>query len=239
MTDRNETLFEENKIENSENTTVEIINGTSDNDTLNGTSGDDLLKGYAGNDILRGNDGADSFEGGAGNDYIYADKDDLSIDGGDDTDALILHGIVENVIISLDDGDDEGALYVEGMKGADIYNIENIYAGAGNDVLEGNSANNRLRGGEGADTLYGMDGHDTIYGDGGGDTYYGGAGNDELHGHLEDILVDGGEGSDFYRLHTQTANLTITLGDDGEAGQVTYNGQAGAELYNIERVMPR
>ena len=239
MTDRNETLFEENKIENSENTTVEIINGTSDNDTLNGTSGDDLLKGGAGDDILRGNDGADSFEGGVGNDYLYADKDDLSIDGGDGTDALILHVIFENVTVSLDDGDDEGALYVEGMKGADIYNIENIYAGAGNDVLEGNSANNRLRGGAGADVLYGMGGDDTIYGDGGGDTYYGGAGNDELHGHLEDILVDGGEGSDFYRLHTQTANLTITLGDDGEAGQVTYNGQAGAELYNIERVMTR
>ncbi len=242
MTEDNNTLFEGNEEETSQNTTENttasnIINGTEGNDTLNGTSGDDLLKGGAGDDILRGNDGADSFEGGDGNDYLYADKDDLSIDGGDGTDSLILHSIVENVTVSLDDEDGEGALYVEGMKGADIYNIENIYAGAGDDTLIGNSASNGLHGGEGADTLYGMDGDDAIYGDGGGDTYYGGAGNDELHGHLEDVLVDGGEGSDFYRLHTQTTNLTITLGDDGEAGQVTYaDGQVGATLYNIEKL---
>ena len=193
-------------------------------------SGDDTLIGNSDHNRLRGGAGADVLYGMGGDDTIYGD-------GGEGSDFYRLHTQTANLTITLGDDGQAGQVTYNGQIGATLYNIEKLHTGSGDDTLIGNSDHNRLRGGAGADTLYGMGGgDDTIYGDGGGDTYYGGAGNDELHGHLEDILVDGGEGSDFYRLHTQTASLTITLGEEGEAGQVTYDGQAGAELYNIEKI---
>ncbi len=49
--------------------------------------------------------------------------------------------------------------------------IENAYAGDGNDLLIGNSADNKIDGGRGNDTLFGGAGNDLLIGDRGADTF--------------------------------------------------------------------
>jgi Ca2+-binding RTX toxin-like protein len=59
-----------------------------------------------------------------------------------------------------------------------LYDIENLWAGGGDDFVTGNAAANELRGGRGADTLRGLGGNDTLWGQGGNDRIEGGAGSD-------------------------------------------------------------
>ncbi|SMO68551.1 M10 family metallopeptidase [Paracoccus laeviglucosivorans] len=56
--------------------------------------------------------------------------------------------------------------------------IENLRAGSGNDVLNGNVANNTIWGNDGNDRINGGVGNDTLLGGAGRDTLDGGAGND-------------------------------------------------------------
>jgi Ca2+-binding RTX toxin-like protein len=62
-----------------------------------------------------------------------------------------------------------------------------VFAGAGNDTLNGSA---------GDDSLYGEDGNDYLYGNDGDDIIYGGAGNDQITGNNGDDYLDGGEGND-------------------------------------------
>lgn len=77
--------------------------------------------------------------------------------------------------------------------------IENTFAGYGDDVVFGNTANNRLYGGyAGDDYLFGNDGDDTLWGLSGDDLLRGDRGNDRLiGGHGADTLV-GGLGNDTF-----------------------------------------
>lgn len=60
--------------------------------------------------------------------------------------------------------------------------IENLYAGDGNDRASGNGLDNHLVGGRGNDRLSGGSGNDTLEGGAGKDRLMGGAGNDVLTG---------------------------------------------------------
>ncbi|MET3644414.1 calcium-binding protein [Streptococcus gallinaceus] len=99
-------------------------------------------------------------------------------------------------------GDDSGeALTVTAEKSL-------IYAGAGNDTLNGSN---------GADTLYGEDGDDTINGGSGNDTIIGGAGDDTLKGGDDkddhDVYLFGrGHGKDY--LYDEYGTSTIRFTDD-------------------------
>ncbi len=81
------------------------IQGGAQNDTLDGLGGNDILYGNGGadgldggngNDRLTGGTGADTMLGGAGNDQFWLATGDFaageSIDGGDDTDRVVLQG---------------------------------------------------------------------------------------------------------------------------------------------------
>ena len=61
--------------------------GTDDNDYLVGTNQAEMLIGGAGDDVLVGLSGADTLLGGEGSDIIVFDKDDVSIDGGTNSDG--------------------------------------------------------------------------------------------------------------------------------------------------------
>lgn len=50
---------------------VNVIDGTSGDDTLVGTDGDDIISGLGGNDSLSSGDGNDVVNGGAGDDTMY------------------------------------------------------------------------------------------------------------------------------------------------------------------------
>ena len=87
--------------------------------------------------------------------------------------------------------------------------IENYVAGAGNDVVTGNSASNAISGGAGQDRIMAGLGNDRLYG---------GAGNDMLNGEAGNDLLDGGDGID--RLFGQAGNDSLCgrSGDDGMMG---------------------
>ncbi|MBN9022004.1 MAG: hypothetical protein J0H08_07905, partial [Rhizobiales bacterium] len=57
---------------------------------LTGSDGANVLTGGDGADTIDGGLGGDTLDGGAGNDTITYDAGDVSIDGGDDTDTLVV-----------------------------------------------------------------------------------------------------------------------------------------------------
>ena len=63
-----------------------------------------------------------------------------------------------------------------------MISIENVNAGSGNDIVQGNRAANTLNGGAG---------NDRLFGDGGNDLLIGGSGND---------VINGGSGRDTFRI---------------------------------------
>ena len=77
--------------------------------------------------------------------------------------------------------------------------IENTFAGYGDDVVFGNTANNRLYGGyAGDDYLFGNDGDDTLWGLSGDDLLRGDRGNDRLIGGPGADTLVGGLGNDTF-----------------------------------------
>ena len=70
------------------------ITGSGQADTLTGGTGADTISGGAGADIITANDGTDTVSGGDGNDTINVANNDFdsgeSIDGGNNTDAIVL-----------------------------------------------------------------------------------------------------------------------------------------------------
>ncbi len=84
----------------------------------------------------------------------------------------------------------DGHIYVYGLKGNDLINIDPtiaisayVFAGDGNDQVQGGGA---------SDVLLGEAGNDSLYGNGGRDILIGGTGADNMNGGLEDdILVTG------------------------------------------------
>jgi len=99
--------------------------------------------------------------------------------------------------------------------------IENVYTGAGNDDITGNSANNRIFAGKGSDTVDG------------------GAGNDYIRvgGGVENF--DGGSGTDYISYYDSSNGVTIDLEADTVSGSwavndtiANFEGAAGSATGN-------
>ena len=169
----------------------DIISGGLGNDLLYAGAGNDSIDGGGGNDNITGDAGNDNLTGGTGNDLLYAGADNDVLSGGDGIDKL--YGDGGNDILSGGAGNDT----IDGGAGIDtadysaatsawtvnlttnsatsgtetdiIYNLENILAGSGNDVLTGSSGVNSLSGGAGNDRLTGGLGNDNLSGGAGFD----------------------------------------------------------------------
>ena len=94
--------------------------------------------------------------------------------------------------------------------------IENAVAGAGNDVLKGNTLDNELEGNTGDDRLYGYAGADTLEGGPGADRLYGSAGDDTLTGGPGDDRLSGGADADVFVFTPGDGDDTITDFTRGE-----------------------
>ncbi|WDI32470.1 calcium-binding protein [Hyphococcus flavus] len=209
---------------------LDLIAGTSGNDSLPGTGNADLISGFAGNDTLNGGAGDDTLDGGDDNDFMLGNDDNDSIIGGGGNDSA-----------NGNDGDDElfgnqGDDLLVGSTGNDTIDggagLDVIYGGDGEDMLMGGSArdvlaagvkNDILDGGGGRDELYGGanndllmggDGNDTMFGAKGVDTLEGGDGNDTVSGAADNDFIDGGEGDDLIFGGVQNDLLTGGLGND-------------------------
>jgi Ca2+-binding RTX toxin-like protein len=182
---------------------VEVVIGTSFNDTMTGSAGADIFDGGAGNDRI---------SAGGGNDEIYGGAGDDSLSGGDGNDKLV-GGSGNDTLnggsgFDLADYSSEGGgvgITVNLAKGTatDTYgntdklsSIEHVRGTDFADAITGSSANNFFEGGGGDDTIDGGAGDDGMWGGFGLDRLIGGAGNDSLAGGHGNDTMDGGKGVD-------------------------------------------
>ncbi|WP_108500704.1 calcium-binding protein [Paracoccus indicus] len=184
--------------------------GNGGDDTLEGNNGADTLLGGTGMDELRGGNGADVLRGGGGNDLIFGGNGNDRIFGGVGADVLVM----DNGADLLNGGDGYDTLsylgsrdlridlaktgaQVTGLGRDTITNIEGIFSGRGDDLLNGNAQDNLMRGNAGADRIFGKQGDDFLDGGFGRDVVRGDFGNDTVSGGNGVDLVSGGAGNDW------------------------------------------
>jgi Ca2+-binding RTX toxin-like protein len=205
----------------------ESLTGSNFNDVLTGNAGANVLSGLAGNDVLNGAAGNDTLVGGDGADTYYVDSagdvvsetNAVLASGGNDTvysylGSYALGANVENLRL-LATGAANGT-------GNGLNNL--IYAGAGNNVLNGGAGVDtasyayatagvtanlaattaQATGGSGSDTLLAFENltgssfNDALTGNAGANVLSGLAGNDVLNGAAGNDTLVGGDGSDIY-----------------------------------------
>lgn len=177
-------------------------------DSLFGGAGDDEMYGGRGDDAVAGGDGDDEVGGGLGNDWVFGDgTNDYPID----YQNVFLYAIQ---YANTGHGNDEVYGYDEDTRN-DVLGPDDdyLFAGNGNDFVDGGAGNDHIWAGEGDDYADGGAGNDVIYGQDGRDQLQGGSGQD---------MIFGGDGVDV--LYGGTGNDTLDGGDDpdlliGESGK--------------------
>ena len=131
---------------------------------LTGASGDNVLTGTSGNDTIHGADGADVVVAGAGNDIVDYWGHEVSIDGGLDTDTLVMKAATT---VNLGNVADQTTI-----DGTTVQGFDNVDATAlsSNVQITGNAAANTVTGGAGDDSIDGAGGTDVLDGGSGNDT---------------------------------------------------------------------
>ncbi|WP_421900462.1 FecR domain-containing protein [Maridesulfovibrio sp.] len=146
--------------------TVTTYVGTSGNDSLTGTersetfwgmAGDDTIEAMCGNDTLYGGEGSDTLSGGHGDDVLAGGDGVDTIKGEDGIDFVDYSEYSTAVTVDLSNNTASA-----NGSGDEIYTVEGIIGGSGDDNLKGDTGNNTFRGGEGNDTFDGVDGIDTV-----------------------------------------------------------------------------
>jgi Ca2+-binding RTX toxin-like protein len=183
-----------------------LANGETTGNMIEAGSGDDTVYSGTGNDTVLGGDGQDDLQGLAGNDALFGGAGNDSLLG----DGLLLDatGLSANTTAASQHGRD---LLVGGAGNDELFGqgeADIIEGGIGNDSIWGDAQSTRLATFEthGGDDLDGGSGDDYVEGGGLGDTIYGGEGSDRLFGDssLEFLpldyhgadYIDGGLGSD-------------------------------------------
>lgn len=133
-----------------------------------GSGYSDTLIGDGGNNIIYDGAGSDSVSAGAGDDIIVAtaDGDHDHYRGGSGIDIVDYSNAQGAITVDLGNG------LVRGASGKDnLYDIEGVIGGSGNDTLLGGNDADILNGGAGDDTLRGGRGADLLTGGEGSDTF--------------------------------------------------------------------
>lgn len=222
----------------------DTLDGGTGNDTLDGNTGNDLflLRKGDGVDLLRTNDSTAGvvkiiqFIDLASTEISYLKRvgSNLAIGYGDSGDEVTVYGYFPTYEISLLKFTDTDltmdqlfALHpVTLSSAAESYGFkardEQVWAGGGNDTLDGGAGNDMLYGETGNDSLTGgldndyVDGgadNDTLIGLGGADTLVGGTGNDSLTGGIggDTYVFQTGDGVDRVIASDSTAGVIKTL----------------------------
>lgn len=167
-------------------------------------------------------------------DFIIAvndQRDPLFTESGDtiDFEALAAGSYLAATYYNALGGNDMVTLPSAGTAPGIGYDAANVFfAGAGDDVVNGNDLNDSISGGAGRDTLYGGVGNDTLTGDDGDDTLDGGAGDDTLDGGIgsDTVSYASASGSVWANLSLGTANTGIAAGIDTWIGIENIIGSA-------------
>lgn len=202
------------------NASANLLQASSQNDSLDGEIGNDTLLGLAGNDTLIGGDGDDSLSGGDGDDELRGDGglDTLRGDNGNDrlwpnsslSAGEIYDGGAGNDTLDFSNFglsysvDLAAGTFSVGATSTTLISIEAVNAGSGNDTIQttpfggeqvwGNGGDDVIGGGLNSQTLYGGVGNDSIYGD--GIIAQGSGVGDLLDGGDGDDHIEGAGGSD-------------------------------------------
>lgn len=225
-------------------------------------AGNDKLYGDEGADALIGGNGADLLDGGVGDqdslygewagdvDFTTADADHF-IGGPGSNDAVrlgyagdqnvTLDGVANDGRDDEDDNVDASVELVLTGSGDDHLtgtpDAQQLFGGAGDDVIEGAGGDDSLHGEAGEDTLRGGPGADAIYGgtdadaiDGGtdADQIDAGSGDDEVTGGAGIDLAFGGGGADVLRMRDDAVDQTVHCGDDADRAVIDAGDPATA-----------
>jgi Ca2+-binding RTX toxin-like protein len=127
----------------------DALQGGDGDDLLDGEDGNDQLFGGSGDDTLTGGNGYDDLDGGAGDDHLIADAGNDSLDGGDGADTLDYSAAALSVVIDMVSGTVLSAEF-----GEDTFeNMEQVMAGAGDDMFIIGATATIASGGRGRDTF--------------------------------------------------------------------------------------
>ncbi|MGY3437038.1 Hint domain-containing protein [Marinovum sp. KMM 9879] len=195
----------------------DTISTGDDRDTIDGGDGNDVIKpgidndevfGGAGDDSIVDIQGADTIDGGDGNDTIIAGFDTFSDYVGDDPNLPIGS-------ITSDPNTTDG--------------MDEVYGGAGNDLISTGDDADYIDGGEGDDTIDGGIDDDYIDGWTGNDSILGGHGSDTILGYDGDDYIDASAATSGM-LYSNEPDATDPVPDndrdfvDGESGNDTIFG---------------
>lgn len=221
------------------------LKGKRGGDHLVGSSGDDHLSGGRGPDKLVGGEGFDMLRGGKGKDILIDDPHGAFFDGGRGDDTLDFSAFTGHIGVDLSSPAHKisvdlqvtagaGGMLDYTVAGKDRLNavgIENVTAGAGNDLLRGSNGANILDGGAGNDRLEGLGGNDILIGGAGDDILVGGRGNDTMSGGSgkDSFVLQPGSGHDrILDFDIKEDVLVLSgFGEDGAITWVEYRADAG------------
>ncbi|UUY09019.1 M10 family metallopeptidase C-terminal domain-containing protein [Pseudomonas sp. J452] len=204
---------------------IENLAGSKYNDSLVGNSAANRLTGNAGNDTLNGGAGADSMTGGDGSDTYYVDNSQDVVSESNADSSLGGKDLVHSYLAAYTLGSNVENLRILATGAANgTGNALNntLYAGSGNNVLDGGAGDDLLAytyanlgislnlglttaqatGGSGSDTIRnferisGSNYADTLTGSSAANSLYGNAGNDTLNGGAGNDLISGGSNTD-------------------------------------------
>ena len=167
------------------NNAANVLRAGYGNDRLTGLGGNDGLAGGPGRDVLSGGPGNDKLDGGPGADIL---------DGGPGADAAgyasATAGVRADLLVSrINTGDARG----------DVYRfIENMIGSSFDDDLRATNGANTIFAGFGDDVVNGRGGNDVIRGQGGDDRIFAGSGNDVVAGGAGADQLSGGQGRDAF-----------------------------------------
>jgi serralysin len=171
--------------------------------------------------------GTGTYFGNGGNDKMHAASGVEIMDGGTGRDALYLDTATADYLLDLITG-------VTNILGESFTNFEDVYLGAGNDIVQGTTGANKLSGGDGDDTLSGRGGKDTLDGNSGADELAGGGGRDKLKGGQGNDTLKGGNGNDVLNGGINADVLKGQSGNDkltGGRGKDILTGGSGADKF--------
>jgi Ca2+-binding RTX toxin-like protein len=189
-------------------------------DWINGGSGVDYMYGGEGNDtfevggIYSGNVGGlnsgwDRYYGGDDEDRIRI----AQTSGWAWTAIMLTH--IQDVEIIENDSTGPGYIYVKGN--VDFEHVEQwidmdaMYGSVNGDTISGSPiVGETIYAGSGNDNVDGRGGDDLIYGEAGHDTLQGGAGNDLIDGGAGNNTLTGGDGVDTFNVSSASDTSTIT-----------------------------
>jgi Ca2+-binding RTX toxin-like protein len=215
---------------------VEVVEGSSNDDTLIGSDRNQTLRGNRGEDTLDGRGGADILEGGDDFDQLTGGAGPDAVIGGDGNDFTSYADRANGVSVTLDGVRDDGG--PEDLN-ADMIDVEQVVGtehddtlagGAGRDALQGLGGADVLRGGDNDDFLIGGAGPDLIEGEKGVDTAAYSAGGVRV---TLDAIANDGNGSDASADDVRTENVQGSNEADeliGDAGANELLGQRGDDI---------